>query len=696
MLQEQVESVKGIGPKKAAALKKLDIYKVEDFLFNYPRDYEDRSNCKKIDQLLDGETAYVVAQVILIVKGGFRYGKKRTLKLLVEDDTGSMETIFFQMGHSTYLEKAFQQGETYGFFGRVSLQKGRVQMMHPDFEKLSDAKTTGSAAESKVEGQNSERILPVYSLAAGLTQKDMRRWASLALSHKEEMEEYLPQDTVERNRLCGLAYALDNIHYPGDKTKYKEAKYRLIFDELLLLQTGLLLTRSRLSHQCSGIRFSSQYKIREFTQKLPYELTEAQNWVLSEIETDMESSKVMNRLIQGDVGSGKTAVAAAALYKAAKGGYQGVLMAPTEILATQHYEGLSREFAAFDIQVGFLSGTVGVRDRRQLLERLARGDIQILIGTHALIQEDVIFHRLGLVVTDEQHRFGVNQRGLLGEKGDHPDTLVMTATPIPRTLAVVLYGDLDISVIDQLPPGRMPIITKALTGTQRDAAYEFAMKQVSVGRQVYVVTPLIEESEQLSARSATGVYEELCSRFPHVSAALLHGTMKQKEKDQIMASFHSGEIQVLVSTVVIEVGINVPNATVMVIENAERFGLAQLHQLRGRVGRGHHQSYCLLISEGDSPVAKQRAEIMASTGDGFVIAEEDLRLRGPGEFFGVRQHGVPELKLADLGKHTAILSAAKQEANLILRQDAGLSDEKNQKLKRRIQQVFTSVEQLRL
>ena len=689
MLHEPVSSLKGVGPKKQAALKKLDIEFVEDFLYCYPRDYEDRSNQKKIDQLLDGESAYVTAKVILVVKGGWRYGKKRTLKLLVEDETGQLEIVFFvQAG---YLEKAFQQGSTYGFFGKVNVSKqGRLQMTHPDFQKIEEATAEGGVAAEE------DKILPVYPLASGLTQKDMRRWSKLALEQQNQLDDYLPPATVERNRLCNLSYALNHIHYPGDREKYKEAKYRLIFDELMLLQTGLMMTRRKLEHQSTGITFSQNHKIKTFTDSLPYPLTGAQTRVLEEIEADMESSKVMNRLIQGDVGSGKTAVASAALYKAVKSGYQGVLMAPTEILASQHFEGLSAQFEPFGIKVGFLSGTVGAKDRRERLEQLKTGEIQILIGTHALIQDDVQFKNLGLVIPDEQHRFGVKQRSLLSEKGTHPDTLVMTATPIPRTLAVVLYGDLDISIIDELPPGRKPVTTKALSGKQRAQAYEFMAREIAKGRQAYVVAPLIEESEQLNARSATEVHEELSVLYPNINSALLHGAMKQKEKDEIMARFYEGEIQLLVSTVVIEVGINVPNSTMMIIENAERFGLAQLHQLRGRVGRGEHQSYCLLISENESAVSKQRAEIMASTNDGFVIAEEDLRLRGPGEFFGVRQHGVPELKLADLGKHAKILSAARKEAGFLLQEDPLLELEEHQPLKQRIRAVFHQVEELQL
>lgn len=689
MLQEPVSTLKGVGPKKNDMLKKLDIHIVEDFLFFYPRDYEDRSNRKKINQLKDGESAYVTAKVLLVVKGGWRYGKKRTLRLLAEDETGQLEIVFF--AQAGYLEKAFQQGAAYGFFGRVAYSKqNRLQMVHPDFQKMEGT--------SKEENENDGfgQILPIYPLTLGLTQKDMRRWTRLALKQMDQTADYLPQGVIQRNRLCSLSYALHHIHYPQDREKYKEAKFRLIFDELFLLQTGLFMTRRRLEHQCRGISFSSQHKTKEFTAHLPYSLTQAQQRVVKEIEDDMESDKVMNRLIQGDVGSGKTAVAAAALYKAVKSGYQGVLMAPTEILAFQHFESLSEQYRPLEITVGFLSSSTTAKERRELLRRLKSGEIQILIGTHALIQEDVHFQNLGLVITDEQHRFGVNQRSMLSEKGDHPDTIVMTATPIPRTLAVVLYGDLDISIIDELPPGRKPVTTRALNEAQRDAAYSFLIKEIQKGRQAYVVTPLIDESEQMNARSATKVFSELKDKFPFVSSALLHGSMKQKEKDEIMSEFYSGNIQLLVSTVVIEVGINVPNATVMLIENAERFGLAQLHQLRGRVGRGQFQSYCFLLSEHESVVSKKRAEIMASTNDGFVIAEEDLRLRGPGEFFGVRQHGVPELRLADLGKHAAILSAAKKEAGFIFQEDPELSQKENQALLQRIRAVFHQVEELRL
>jgi ATP-dependent DNA helicase RecG len=396
----------------------------------------------------------------------------------------------------------------------------------------------------------------------------------------------------------------------------------------------------------------------------------------------------MNRLVQGDVGSGKTAVAEIAMYKAVKCGYQAVLMAPTEILAKQHYEGLKRNFARHQIEVGFLSGNMKAAEKRETLKRLKDGHIQILIGTHAIIQPQVEFNKLGLVITDEQHRFGVGQRIKLKEKGLNPNILVMTATPIPRTLAVIIYGDLDVSIIDELPPGRQKIQTRSINGQKRMQCYDFVEQQLKEGRQAYVVTPLIEDSEVLDVRSAQSVAEELKGRFAGYSVELIHGAMKQVQKDEIMERFYNGEIDVLVATVVIEVGINVPNSTVIVVENAERFGLAQLHQLRGRVGRGSHKSYCFLIYEGSSDIAVKRGEIMEASSDGFFIAEEDLKLRGPGEIFGMRQHGMPDLNIADLAKHIKVMEHAKVEARKVIEKDPYLIDEKNQVLRRRVIKLF--------
>lgn len=676
-LQDKVTSIKGIGPTKSVALDKLKIDTIEDFLFFYPRDYEDRREMRKILTLRDGETALVKGKLILIVKGRFRFPGKQTLKLLVQDETGSMEVVFF---HAGYLEKSLKKNEEYVFYGKVSESMGKIQMLHPDVTKYE-------------EGQE-QSILPIYPLTSGISQGELRKWEKEALKSLPELEEYLPEETLERNRLCDIQYAIGNVHFPSDRKKLLESKFRLIFEELLFLQTGLLAIRNKMTSERRGTRFSNDVRIEEFTGSLPYALTGAQTRVLSEINADMESDKVMNRLVQGDVGSGKTIVAAGAMYKAVKSGFQAVMMAPTELLARQHFDGLTETFSPYGIRVGFLSGSIPAKEKKEVLLQIENGDLDIIIGTHAVIQPSVIFSNLGLVITDEQHRFGVNQRAILSQKGENPDVLVMTATPIPRTLAVILYGDLDISIIDEMPPGRQQIITRAVKADGREASYEFVRREVKKGRQAYVVAPLIEDSENLDAKSALGLYDELKDRFSEFSVAFLHGGMKQADKDRIMQNFNSGEIQILISTVVIEVGINVPNATIMLIENAERFGLAQLHQLRGRVGRGEEQSYCILISEGGSSIAEERASIMKSTNDGFLIAEKDLELRGPGEFFGMRQHGVPELKLADLVKHIKILNTVREEAERILSEDRLLVDQQFVKFKEKIDKMFKNTESL--
>ncbi|QAT42806.1 ATP-dependent DNA helicase RecG [Aminipila luticellarii] len=653
-VKDHVSSVKGIGPKKAEALNRMGIHTIQDFLYFYPRGYQDRRQITKIGELENGSLALIQGKIKLKVKGG--YGKKQTLKLLVSDDSGSAEIVFF---NARFLIHKFEIEEEFTFYGRVAIEYGKTKMIHPEFLKKDEKDGRG--------------IIPIYPLTAGVSQSDMYKWQNLANGLLSDLQEYLTEDIVQRNKLCDLQYALDNIHFPPDKNHLKAAKYRLVFDELLFLQIGLQSVKNRITAKEKGTAFHSDVKMEEFVTGLSYSLTGAQKKVLAEINGDMESDKVMNRLVQGDVGSGKTVVAEAALYKAVKSGFQGVLMAPTELLARQHFESLREEFGGYGIEVGFLSGSMSAKNKKETLERLANGNIQVLVGTHALIQPSVLFKNLGLVITDEQHRFGVNQRNLLTEKGKNPDVLVMTATPIPRTLAVILYGDLDISVIDELPPGRQKIITNAFKKEKREQAYSFVRQQIRQGRQAYVVAPLIEESETLeNVISAEELYRQLRKSFPEVRTALLHGEMKQAEKDAVMEKFYTGEIEMLVSTVVIEVGINVPNATIMVIENAERFGLAQLHQLRGRVGRGKDQSYCLLISGSESSVSKERIEIMVSTSDGFVIAEKDLKLRGPGEFFGLRQHGLPDLKLADLGRHMGILNQTKEEAKKILERDPKL------------------------
>lgn len=668
-LHDSISSIKGIGPKKAEALSKLNIKTLEDLIYFFPRDYEDRRCVKNISQLEEDETAVIRARVTLVVNDRYRKSRKQLLRLLVTDDTGSLEVVFFNAG---YLTKSFKAGDEYVFYGKVSANFGKMQMVHPDFSR-----------DDSVSG-----ILPVYPLTKGITQREMRIWQKSAEELYCRAEEILSPGTIENNRLCSIEYALRNVHFPEEKQKLLEGKYRLVFDELLVMQTGLLAARTSSREGRNGTAFSMEVSVQDYIDSLPYPLTDAQSRCVHEIIADLESGKAMNRLVQGDVGSGKTAVAEIAMYKAVKCGYQAVLMAPTEILAKQHYEGLKKSFAAHGIEVGFLSGTMKAAEKRENLRMLEDGTIQILIGTHAIIQSEVRFSRLGLVITDEQHRFGVKQRISLKEKGENPNVLVMTATPIPRTLAVILYGDLDVSVIDELPPGRQIIRTRSLTADQRGRCYDFVEKQLKQGRQAYVVTPLIEDSEVLDVKSAQQVTEELSQRFRRYKVALIHGAMKQSEKDSVMELFYRGEIDVLVATVVIEVGINVPNATVIVIENAERFGLAQLHQLRGRVGRGSFSSFCFLIRDGNSEIAKKRCEIMEASSDGFYIAEEDLKLRGPGEIFGTRQHGLPDLNIADLARHISILNVAKNEAKKIIEKDPQLKKTENQPLRRRVIRLF--------
>ncbi len=665
-----VKELNGVGPKKAELLKKLNIETVDDLLAYYPRTYQDRTNVARIIELKDGEEALISGRVTRSVLTGNPY-RKPTLHLLVDDGSGvPLEVLFF---NGKWLASAFKIGEEYTFFGKAEVRFGKYTMLHPEY--------------SRGDAEGTDAVLPIYPLTEGLRQSDLRKWVKEALKALDPEKEYLPEALVKEYGLCPYGYAVQNIHFPKDRKRFAESKYRLIFDELLMLQIGLLYLREGEQSE-TGIAFPGSVRVDEFVSALPYALTGAQNRVVSEIIKDMESQKPMSRLVQGDVGSGKTAVAEIALFKAVKSGYQGAMMAPTEILAKQHFAEMKRIFEPFGINVGFLGGNLTAAKRREVLAGLADGETDIIVGTHALVQPDVKFANVGLVITDEQHRFGVNQRRLLTEKGDSPDMLVMTATPIPRTLAVILYGDLDISIIDELPPGRQKIITKAVNEKGRIKAYELMRSEVESGRQCYIVAPLIEDSENYEVRSAESIYEEVKAGFPKLKVELLHGAMKQAEKDEIMGRFVSGETQVLVSTVVIEVGVNVPNASVMIIENSERFGLAQLHQLRGRTGRGKYQSYCVLVLGSDGEIAKERAKIMCESSDGFYISEQDLRLRGPGEIFGTRQHGLPDMRLADLAKHTKILAVSGKAAKEVLSGDSGLKKPENALLAGEVKKVF--------
>ena len=681
-LKDDISCLKGVGKKRAEALKKLNIETIGDLLWFFPRKYEDRRNVLPLMEAPLDTEVLVSGKVVNARLSGSPYGKARLLKVLIEDDTGTAQLLFF---NGKYLANYFKAGSEYVFFGKLTLRGGVRQMVHPEFHRPGD--------KGDIRG-----LIPVYPLTEGLSQSQLRAWQLEILENDGAAEacEWLPEWIVKECNLCSPEHSLANIHFPKEGKNFLEAKYRLIFEELLTLQTGLFYIKNGSKNAGNPVAASKEISVKEFEDSFKFSLTGSQKKVFAQIEEDMEQNKTMNRLVQGDVGSGKTAVAELAMFKAVKSGFQAAMMAPTELLAKQHFAGLKRDFEPFGISVGLLHGSLGAKERREVLEKLGSGETDILVGTHALIQQEVRFANLGLVITDEQHRFGVNQRALLSAKGSNPDILVMTATPIPRTLAVVLYGDMDISVIDTLPLGRKPIKTFSRGESARGKVYDFVCQQVKQGRQAYVVAPLIEESEKISCRSAEEIYEELIARYPDMRFGFVHGNMKQAEKDEAMELFAAGKTDVLVSTVVIEVGIDVPNATVMVIENSERFGLAQLHQLRGRVGRGSSQSYCILISDSESKVAKRRNEIMCETTDGFVIAEEDLKLRGPGELFGTRQHGLPELNISDLVRNAKILEQTKVIAAKIIEEDPQLFSFENAELKCRVQKMFGDKIQLRL
>lgn len=674
VINESIQYVKGIGPKKAEKLNKLGIYTIKDLLYYFPRQFEDRSVIKKIAQLEDEEKVTVKALITNIESYTPKKGMTIT-RIDVKDDTGFAKLTFF---NREYIKNTFRVGDSILAFGKVKKNGRFVELNSCELEYLSTSP------------KNIGKLVPVYPLSYGITNKDIMNTVRMVFENKDiKIPEYMPEYLLKKYRLCGIDYAIKNIHFPKDKESLKVALYRLIFEELLVLQLGLFMYKGGNSNE-KGILFKRDQRLDEVLESLPFSLTRAQNRALNEIIDDMCSEKVMNRLVQGDVGSGKTVVALLALAECVFNGYQGALMAPTEILAQQHYESFTETFEDIGINVELLTGSVTKKQKEGILQRARDGEIDILIGTHALIEDNVEFKNIGLVITDEQHRFGVRQRGKLSSKGTSPDILVMTATPIPRTLALILYGDLDISIIDELPPGRQPIETIAVEKKKRDKVYNsLVRREVDKGRQVYIVCPLVEESESLDITSATETAEEIKRDFfPDLRVGLLHGKMKPSEKDAIMTAFKNHELDILVSTTVIEVGVNVPNSTLMIIENAERFGLAQLHQLRGRVGRGKHQSYCVLIYGSNSEVCRKRMGIMEETNDGFKISEKDLEIRGPGEFFGTMQHGVPELKVANLFKHMKILKTVQQEARIIIVEDPTLDFKEYRGLKREIESKF--------
>ena len=622
-LKKEVQYIKNVGPTRVKLLNKLNIYTLQDLISYFPRNYEDRGIAKNLLDCHDGEEALIKAVAITKVTEVFTR-KIKMYKLIVRDGQNPCTIIWY---NQSYLKNVIKIGHTYNFYGKVEIKQGKYEMKSPIFDESGENKNTG-------------KIIPIYPLTYGISQNTIRKIIENGLNEVgENLSETLPDYILEKYRLMNINDAMIKIHFPKNKSDFIKARYRLVFEELLSFQLALLKIKENYKTQEKGIQFDKNVNFSDVINTLPFKLTRAQLRSLEEIGKDMENIRPMNRLLQGDVGSGKTIVSEIAAFKAVKSGYQVAILAPTSILAIQHLENFKKTLDKFDVKIELLISSIPKKKKQELKQRLLEGKIDILIGTHAMIEDDVIFKNLGLVVTDEQHRFGVKQRAKISSKGNNPDIIVMSATPIPRTLGLILYGDLDISIIDELPPNRKKVDTYAVSKDMEDRVNEFIKKQIKEGRQCYIVCPLVEENEEMNLKSVTKLYEKLKKEnFQEFKVEFLHGKMKPKEKDDIMMKFKNGEIDILISTTVIEVGVDVPNSNIMVIENAERFGLAQLHQLRGRVGRGEYKSYCILKCDSKGKVALERMKIMCKTNDGFEISEKDLELRGSGDFFGTAQH----------------------------------------------------------
>ena len=676
----------GVGEVRAKKLEKLGLVRCADLISYFPRDYEDRRQVYSIRSAPLGQKVCISAMAAEHPRlSRIRKGLE-LVKLKVVDQAGALHITFF---NQSYVERALRAGEEYIFYGVVEEQGSRRTMVNPIFERVGKQNFTGC-------------IVPVYPLTAGITNHLLCTLTQQAVAAcAQDMPETLPRGVRLDHELAQAEFSYRNIHFPESFQALELARRRLTFEELFYLSAGLAMLKGRRG-DVLGCAIPSR-PMEEFLARLPFPLTGAQRRVMEEISRDMASGRPMNRLVQGDVGSGKTVVAAYAAWLAAGAGYQSALMAPTEVLAEQHFRSLSALLEPAGVRVGLLTGSITPAGKKKVRQALAAGEIDLIIGTHALLSQGVEFAKLGLMVADEQHRFGVAQRAALAAKGDSPHVLVMSATPIPRTLALIIYGDLDVSVIDELPPGRTPVETYVVREDKRARMYNFVRRLVGEGRQVYIICPAVEENTEgtmqnvewegdgpaLDLKAVTTYAKKLQTEvFPDLKVDFLHGKMKPREKEAVMAAFAAGETQVLVSTTVIEVGVDVPNAALIIIENAERFGLSQLHQLRGRVGRGKHQSYCVLITNTRSVEAMQRLRTLASTTDGFKISEEDLKLRGPGDFFGSRQHGLPQMKLADLAGDMRLLSEAQDSARRLLMADPTLSQPENRPVLERVRTLF--------
>ena len=674
-LADRLDTLPGIGPARARGLEKLGLVTVEDLLRCYPRSYEDR---RKFSTVAAAPVDIPVCLELLVAEPPRLSRIRKGLELVkarLVDDTGSLTATFF---NQTYMKDALRPGETYIVYGKVEGPPGRRQMTNPVCERSDRVRFTGC-------------ILPVYALTHGISNNLLAGLARRCVDEcAGQLEEVLPGPLRREHALAAAEFACRNIHFPRDEEALELARRRLIFEELFYLTCGMALLRTR-RDEAAGVPFAIP-PVEEFLALLPFPLTGAQRRVMDEIAADVSAGPPMNRLVQGDVGSGKTMVAAYGAWLAAKNGRQCALMAPTELLAEQHFRSLAPLLEQVGLRVGLLTGAVKGKARKELLAALAAGELDLLIGTHALLSEGVDYADLGLVITDEQHRFGVAQRAALSAKARRPPhVLVLSATPIPRTLSLVIYGDLDVSVIDELPPGRTPVQTFVVGEDKRQRMYGFVRKLVGEGRQAYIVCPAVEEGEDEGAglKAATTYAQGLQTEvFPDLRVGLVHGKMKPREKDAVMTAFAGGELDVLVSTTVIEVGVDVPNAALMVVENADRFGLSQLHQLRGRVGRGKHQSYCVLVTSTRNPDSRARLKVLTKTTDGFQIAEEDLKLRGPGDFFGQRQHGLPQLRIADLAGDMRVLKEAQLAAQELLERDPGLKRPEHAPLLKQIHRLF--------